>query len=199
MQGNTLGSARAKGKLKKWFNDKGFGFISPDKGTKDVFIHISAFGRDIPRKPKVGDTIFYHIGTDKNGKTKAVDAVIEGAPPVVRTKTPNPERAHKRTGRDISKKLLLLCTIVTLGLGVTLYKGLQKTGGQPPFSSSELSKIFKMSHGAEQSTARYTCRGKTHCSQMTSCEEAKFYIRNCPGTKMDGDGDGVPCEKQWCN
>ena len=24
---------------------------------------------------------------------------------------------------------------------------------------------------------------------MTSCEEAKFYIKNCPGTKMDGDGD----------
>ncbi|MCI5222285.1 MAG: hypothetical protein D3924_06325 [Candidatus Electrothrix sp. AR4] len=33
---------------------------------------------------------------------------------------------------------------------------------------------------------------------MTSCEEATFYQRNCPGTKMDGDRDGVPCEKQWC-
>jgi len=33
---------------------------------------------------------------------------------------------------------------------------------------------------------RYTCSGKTHCSQMTSCAEAKFYIRNCPNTKMVG-------------
>lgn len=45
---------------------------------------------------------------------------------------------------------------------------------------------------------RYTCSGKIYCSEMTSCAEAKFYLRNCPGIKMDGDNDGVPCEKQWC-
>jgi len=45
----------------------------------------------------------------------------------------------------------------------------------------------------------YTCDGRVWCSEMTSCEEAKFFIRNCPGTKMDGDGDGIPCERQWCN
>lgn len=42
------------------------------------------------------------------------------------------------------------------------------------------------------------CDGRTYCSQMTSCAEAKFFIRNCPGTKMDGNNDGVPCESQWC-
>ena len=45
---------------------------------------------------------------------------------------------------------------------------------------------------------QFRCDGRTYCSQMTSCDEAKFFLRNCPGTKMDGDGDGVPCEKQWC-
>lgn len=43
-----------------------------------------------------------------------------------------------------------------------------------------------------------SCDGRTHCSQMTSCDEAKFFLRNCPGTQMDGDGDGIPCESQWC-
>ncbi|MBK7902939.1 MAG: excalibur calcium-binding domain-containing protein [Proteobacteria bacterium] len=33
---------------------------------------------------------------------------------------------------------------------------------------------------------------------MTSCEEAEFFLANCPGVKMDGGGDGVPCEKQCC-
>ncbi|WP_375320656.1 excalibur calcium-binding domain-containing protein [Aliivibrio logei] len=28
---------------------------------------------------------------------------------------------------------------------------------------------------------------------------SRFYIANCPNTKMDGDGDGVPCESQHCN
>lgn len=44
----------------------------------------------------------------------------------------------------------------------------------------------------------YRCDGRTHCSQMTSCEEAKFFLDNCPGTAMDGDHDGIPCEQQWC-
>jgi hypothetical protein len=46
--------------------------------------------------------------------------------------------------------------------------------------------------------SQFKCDGRTHCSQMTSCEEATFFLRNCPDTKMDGDNDGVPCEKQWC-
>jgi endonuclease YncB( thermonuclease family) len=43
------------------------------------------------------------------------------------------------------------------------------------------------------------CDGRTHCSQMTSCAEAKYFLQNCPGVKMDGNGDGVPCERQWCS
>lgn len=42
------------------------------------------------------------------------------------------------------------------------------------------------------------CDGRIYCSQMTSCQEATYFLRNCPGTKMDGNHDGVPCEKQWC-
>jgi endonuclease YncB( thermonuclease family) len=44
----------------------------------------------------------------------------------------------------------------------------------------------------------WRCDGRTHCSQMTSCDEARFFLKNCPGVKMDGDGNGVPCEKQFC-
>lgn len=45
----------------------------------------------------------------------------------------------------------------------------------------------------------FKCDGRIHCSQMTSCAEAKFFLRHCPGVKMDGDGNGIPCEKQWCS
>lgn len=34
---------------------------------------------------------------------------------------------------------------------------------------------------------------------MTSCKEAKFFLAHCPDTKMDGDGDGIPCKKQFCS
>lgn len=45
---------------------------------------------------------------------------------------------------------------------------------------------------------QYKCDGRIYCSQMASCEEATYFLRNCPGVKMDGDNDGVPCEQQWC-
>lgn len=48
------------------------------------------------------------------------------------------------------------------------------------------------------STPSFTCDGRQHCSQMTSCAEATYFIQHCPNTKMDGNHDGIPCEKQWC-
>jgi hypothetical protein len=55
---------------------------------------------------------------------------------------------------------------------------------------------------AEQDTGstatRFSCDGRTRCSQMTSCAEAMYFLENCPGVKMDGEGDGIPCEGQWC-
>lgn len=43
----------------------------------------------------------------------------------------------------------------------------------------------------------YRCDGRIHCSQMRSYDEAVYFLRNCPGTKMDGNNDGVPCERQF--
>lgn len=45
----------------------------------------------------------------------------------------------------------------------------------------------------------FRCDGRTRCSQMTSCAEARFFLTNCPRMQMDGNNDGVPCERQWCN
>lgn len=52
---------------------------------------------------------------------------------------------------------------------------------------------------ARVAESAFRCDGRTHCSQMRSCEEATYFLRNCPGVKMDGDHDGVPCEQQWCS
>ena len=45
----------------------------------------------------------------------------------------------------------------------------------------------------------FACDGRQHCSQMTSCAEATYFLQHCPNTKMDGNHDGIPCEQQWCN
>jgi len=66
-----------KGVLKTWKEDRGFGFISPDDGGKDIFIHISAL-KGTSRRPVTGDVIYYQIARDNRGKFKAVNANIEG-------------------------------------------------------------------------------------------------------------------------
>ena len=42
--------------------------------------------------------------------------------------------------------------------------------------------------------AKFSCDGRQHCSQMRSREEAQWFVKNCPNTKMDGDNDGIACE-----
>ena len=66
-----------KGVLKTWKEDRGFGFISPDNGSRDVFIHISALG-ETSRRPIPGDIVHYQLVRDRNGKYRAINASIEG-------------------------------------------------------------------------------------------------------------------------
>ena len=55
----------------------------------------------------------------------------------------------------------------------------------------------KNDNQGKQSQEQYKCDGRQYCSQMKSYEEAKYFLDNCPNTKMDGDGDGIPCERQF--
>ena len=57
----------------KWFNDqKGFGFIQPDDGGKDVFVHISAVERAGMRGLNEGQKVSYDLVADRRtGKSSA--------------------------------------------------------------------------------------------------------------------------------
>lgn len=59
----------------KWFNEqKGYGFIQPDNGGKDVFVHISAVERAGLRGLAEGQKISYEVQADhRTGKESAVD------------------------------------------------------------------------------------------------------------------------------
>ena len=43
-------------------------------------------------------------------------------------------------------------------------------------------------------TGGFACEGKRYCREMTSCAEARFYLSRCGVSRLDRDGDGVPCE-----
>ena len=58
----------------KWFNvTKGFGFIQPTDGSKDVFVHASAVERSSLGQLKEGDKVSYDLERGQQGKTSAVN------------------------------------------------------------------------------------------------------------------------------
>lgn len=65
------------GTLAVWKDKKGFGFIKPEDGSDDIFIHITALG-DMSRRPYIGDIIHFEMQHEDDGRSKAVNAKIEG-------------------------------------------------------------------------------------------------------------------------
>ena len=90
------------GTLKKWQGDRGFGFIKPNAGGADVFLHISAL-RQAVRPPQVGDQISYRLSMQADGRVRAVNASIQGVALLptrpAKSASSKPAPKPKRTGR----------------------------------------------------------------------------------------------------
>lgn len=180
---------KTRGRLSTWKADKGFGFIRPEGGDTDVFVHIRDFG-NISRAPRVGDLVSFQPMRGDDGRSRAADVEIDGVPRLPPMK-PTPRVAKVHT----SSKGLLGKALSVLGFAVVAAVVYWKVA--PTLDAAHLSSL---TDGAAESTrAAIVCDGRRYCSQMTSCTEATNFLRHCPGTEMDGDGDGVPCESQWCN
>lgn len=64
----------AQGKIKKWNADRGFGFIQPEGGGPDVFVHASAFEKAGLDAPNEGDRVTFDIEADRrSGKSAAAN------------------------------------------------------------------------------------------------------------------------------
>lgn len=64
-----MSAIQEKGTIARWQDERGFGFIQPQRGAA-VFVHVSAFAAS-PRRPMVGDAVYFVRATDENGKPKA--------------------------------------------------------------------------------------------------------------------------------
>jgi cold shock CspA family protein len=180
---------RLTGTLRSWKDDRGFGFIAPTHGGAELFVHISALPRDGTR-PTVGEKLTYELGRGKNGQPQAVNVQREAIGQVserARIRRPEP-----RQNRSVLTKGIGL--VILLALGAFVFNQYQKRLAAQPSPPEPL--VSRSEPAIE--VQGFKCDGRTHCSQMTSCTEAKYFLKNCPGTQMDGNNDGTPCEQQWC-
>ena len=183
---------RFDGILKKWNDDRAFGFITPTRGGDEIFVHISAFPRDGSR-PRIGEPVSFAVSTKDDGKKQAVAVLRPGAPQ-------RPSSTHGDRSAQPRRRLAggALSLALILGLGTLGYGEYQKRIAPAAPGPTPGSPTTVAARTAAQQSPQWRCDGRTHCSEMTSCAEAKFFLANCPGTQMDGDSDGTPCENQWC-
>jgi uncharacterized membrane protein YsdA (DUF1294 family)/cold shock CspA family protein len=94
---------RNQGKIAYWNEDKGYGFIQPETGTKQVFVHIRAFSKHAER-PALEDNVSYALSTDKLGRPCAVKVKKAG---------------EKRPGKNYSGYVLIALSFLSV-VGVSV-------------------------------------------------------------------------------
>ena len=181
---------RTHGKLSKWNEQRGFGFIEAATGSAEIFVHVTAFPRD-GIHPRIGELISFEIDQRGDGKLRAVRVMRPGGSDPLRQRSPVQPSS---TWRAPLASLASLAVIAAIG-----WYGYTKMGTSDILADSIPSQRASIMQRATSTAPTLTCDGRTHCSQMTSCAEATYFIKHCPDTQMDGDGDGTPCESQWCS
>ena len=183
---------RFDGKLKEWNDDGGFGLITPLRGGDPVFVHISAFQSD-GRRPRIGE--LRRSRSSLRPKISAARSACKGPG------TSNFAR-RIRLNLAIPDKALALrgpawLSPPCLSWAVSMPTRNLQAATRAVLAASGSSSSPATLHSAPAPSS-FRCDGRTRCSQMTSCEEAKFFLKSCTGVEMDGDRDGIPCETQWC-
>lgn len=173
-----------RGTLKTWNAERGFGFITPEDGGADLFVHITQFPRGSP-PPLVGEKLQFDVGRGRGGQVQALRVHREGE-----TAAPARRRSSSRSSGPFTG-IVLLGIVAAVGYNAWQKRQLANVIPLPLTDQSEV-------ETPAAAGRRYRCDGRTRCPQMRSCEEAKFFLENCPGVEMDGDADGIPCEDQWC-
>lgn len=202
---------RYEGRLMQWNDERGFGFIEPAQGGAQLFVHVSAFARGDRRadgRPQMGERVSFEVVVDAQGRKQArhvvrSDAVARSALTGDRH-APGSARSRRTTEVPSGWGSVARWTLSALLVAVLAWQGTQwwkAYGPGRPREPANLSLPPAQREAARpvESASAFRCDGRTMCSQMTSCAEATYFLRNCPGAQMDGNHDGVPCERQWCS
>lgn len=136
---------RFEGKIKSWDDDRGFGFIAPDQGGQDIFVHIKAF-KGLRERPQANQRVSFQIEPGPQGKKRALNAELIRAARPARNREPRSGSAQWGTAT--------LFTIPAFGLVLLLGHVL----GHPPrwigWAYMGLSAITFLAYALDKSAAQ---------------------------------------------
>jgi cold shock CspA family protein len=121
------------GKLRSWNDERGFGFIAPRDGGRELFVHISALPRDGSR-PTVGETVTYELGRGKDGKPQAVNVYRQalGKPSIYPRERSHPTHSSHGSRSPINA---LIGLVLVLAIGAFGYSRYQRSHQKPAIST----------------------------------------------------------------
>ena len=175
-------------KISNWNDAKGFGFA--EANGKKYFVHRSALG-PISRNPKAGDTIVVTQFEETPKGPRISSGVLEGVP----LKQFQEKRTPYVPGYYRKRKLKFALIPALVIVPIMFFAYCQERSFNKNSSQSAIGTAPQNTDSGIES--RFHCDGRTHCSQINSYDEALFFLKHCPDVKMDGDGDGIPCERQF--
>ena len=101
---------RTTGKIAFWKGNKGYGFITPSSGAKQVFVHINEFSNSDAR-PKIGQLVSYSLSKDKQGRPCAIRV------------TPADEKIPREIKRNDGLLMILAATLFLVVVAILVVVG----------------------------------------------------------------------------
>lgn len=205
---------RYYGTIIRWNESRGFGAIREESTASEIFVPLSAFNGDT-QAPVEGQRVSFFIISGRKGRDEAQDVrFVDDFEDLPSFSSDAPYR--NQGGRPAAAAGLFMAVFLCGVLSVAGWYGWQAWQNRQAQAAEAAAQknVSMVAQVAEQMKAdrkawneavkspasakksgQFACDGRQYCSQMTSREEAEFFIRHCPNTKMDSDRDGIPCEE----
>lgn len=179
-----------KGTVIRWVDDKGFGFIKPDDGSKELFFHISKVKTNA-RKPKVGDSVLFRSSLDSQKRLQAENVIIEGVSQGTPRKATRNMSRIEPPKKDAIDYILIAFALISLLVTALKFYSLGTLEASWPYSiPAMIAVILIINREKIPKSKEYSC---SRCHSLNTFNKRTIAAWNQGYTKLYCNA----CHTQW--